>query len=261
VTSTNQTALNCASQFFFPKRNSSAKMRVFCFPHAGGAPSVFFEWAARLGQEFECVCIQLRGRGSRLHEKSHEAIVDIADEIAGNITGYLDVPFVFYGHSFGGVIAFELARRMKREGKQGPAQLFLGAVRPPHLAPPHAPIHALPEREFIDNVQGRYSGIPTAVLREPEILQFFLPALRADFTAYERYAYRREEPLDCPITAFSGANDAVVTSECMSQWRLHTNGPFELAVLPGGHFFLVDSRQELIRLIRLRASAERYRRA
>ena len=161
-------------------------MRVFCFPHAGGAPSVFFEWAVRLGQEFECVCIQLRGRGSRLHEKSHEAIVDIADEIAGNITGYLDVPFVFYGHSFGGVIAFELARRMKREGKQGPAHLFLGAVRPPHLAPPHAPIHALPEREFIDNVQGRYSGIPAAVLREPEILQFFLPALRADFTAYAR---------------------------------------------------------------------------
>lgn len=202
----------------------------------------------------ECVCLQYPGRGPRLREKSHIRIEDLVEEIESDFNQWQDKPFAFYGHSFGGIVAFELARRLCQPGLRGPFHLFAGAARPPHVELPFPPIHGLPDPEFLEQVQARYGGIPAAVLAEPELLELMVPALRADFIAYETYEYTPGDPLRIPITVFGGEEDRVVTVEMLKQWALHTSESFDISVLHDGHFFNGLSAQELARKLRLSLS-------
>jgi medium-chain acyl-[acyl-carrier-protein] hydrolase len=233
---------------------SKAALRLFCFPHAGGAPSVFFGWPELLAPAIDVVWVQQPGRGSRFSEKPHIEVSQIATEIVAEIladgSGWDDLPFCFYGHSLGALVAFETARQLRRRGGSMPIQLMVGAARAPHLERILPPLGHLPEEEFVQEIQSRYSGIPEAVLQQPELLKLFLPVLRADFAAYESYYYAEEGPLPCPITAFSGTADPMVSLESMQAWSRHTNDVFTLHTLVGDHFFVTSERATLVPMIR-----------
>ncbi len=229
--------MNTSADFLVLQPRPYAALRLVCFPHAGGGPSAFFSWPSRLGPEIECVFIQCPGRGQRLREQPLTMVADLVQAIAARLDVFCDKPFAFYGHSFGGLLAFEVARRLRQIGMQVPQRLLVAASRPPHLPLALAPIHRLPESEFIETVQARYGGIPAAILEERDMLRMFLSAMRADFTAYELYRMEPEPRLPIAITAFAGEDDIVVTPASMKEWALHTNHEFELKVLPGGHFF------------------------
>ncbi len=244
------------SQFVVAKPRPNAESRLFCFPHAGAGPVVFFDWAERLGPKIECVCVQYPGRGQRLREEPYIRVEDSVREISEHFFAWLDKPFAFYGHSFGGLVAFELARQLKRLGMPGPHHLFVGASRSPHLDSPHPPLHRLAEQEFVESVQARYGGIPATIYQDPDVLKMFLPAMRADFTAYETYKLQPDCPLNVPITAFAGADDTAVSPEWMREWALHTDAGFDMNVLPGSHFFLTTNGGELVRALRSRIAAD-----
>ncbi len=177
----------------------------------------------------------------RILESPHRSIEEIVAEIVLNFAAIEDRPFAFYGHSLGALIAFETARRLRREGRPEPRHLFVGGARPPHTGPILPRLHGLDEQEFLKGLQSRYSGLPAAILENPEVLALFLPALRADFTAYETHAYRAELPLACPITGFAGERDTLVPADIVAGWEMHTSSVFDLQVLRGGHFFLEES--------------------
>jgi medium-chain acyl-[acyl-carrier-protein] hydrolase len=122
--------------------------------------------------------------------------------------------------------------------------LFVSAHRAPQVPDPDAPIHALPNPEFLQELR-RYNGTPEAVLENAELMQLLLPTLRADFAVVETYAYTPEQPLDCPITAFGGLDDREVSSDELEAWREQTNASFVLKMFPGDHFFL-DSAKPLL---------------
>jgi medium-chain acyl-[acyl-carrier-protein] hydrolase len=241
-------------QFVIARPRIHAGSRLFCFPHAGGGPVAFFDWADRLGADIECVAFQYAGRGNRLRENPHTQVSELVEEIGKRISQE-EKPFTLYGHSFGGIVAFELARWLRRHSYSSPFQLFIGASRAPHLKFPYPPIHHLPEKDFIAAVQTRYGGIPEAILRSQEMLDIFLPAMRADFTAYETYIYQPDEPLHVPIVAFAGADDPAVSLASMQEWRIHTRASFDLRILPGGHFFPAVSGQDLASALQIHIGA------
>lgn len=227
-----------ARWFARPAKAQAEAIRLVCFPHAGGAASFFFDLARRLAPDIECWCVQLPGRGARIAEPPIFSLREMADEIAGALVKERPRGRVaFYGHSFGGVLAYEVALRLGRRGLPQPDHLFTGAAPPPHDLLCGAPVHALPHSELIEAVQARYAGIPTEVLGEPELLRLLLPALRADLAAFETYSHRPEEKLACPITALAGDCDAAAGWERTSGWALYTSGDFENVAVPGGHFF------------------------
>jgi medium-chain acyl-[acyl-carrier-protein] hydrolase len=239
--------------FVSPAHCNPSAWRLFCFPHAGGAASFFFDLARKLAPGVECACVQLPGRGARLGEAPHFSVADIANEVANALAPeMLDKPFAFYGHSFGGVVAFEVIKQLRRDGMPLPEHLFVGAAPPPRNQTHETPLHNLPDREFIDGVQARYAGIPSAVLAEPDILRLLLPAVRADLTAFETYLYQPGDALTCPITAFVGVDDPVAGVERSAGWRPHTSNRFETVVLPGDHFFLRLGSDRLARCLRER---------
>ena len=211
---------------------------------------MFAGWGDALKPEMEVWAAQPRGRGSRFRERLHRSVQEMVEDYLEVLRGHLDRPFAFYGHSLGGLIAFELTRRLEAEGLLKPEHLFIGASAPPVLGLLHPKIHDLPDGTFVDAVQERYSGIPEAVLREPELMDLFLPALKADFAAHETFDRSRVTRVACPITALAGMDDPIIPPAMMEEWSRHTESEFQLLAVPGGHFFLTTSRDEVLSRIR-----------
>jgi len=135
------------------------------------------------------------------------------------------------------LVSFELARQLCRLGLPAPVHMFVSGGRSPSISSPNPPYHQLPNAEFMVELR-RLNGTPEAVLQNAELMQLFLPILRADFAIMETYSYTIEELLDAPISAFCGRKDNEVSCDEVSAWREQTRGRFELHVLPGDHFFL-----------------------
>jgi medium-chain acyl-[acyl-carrier-protein] hydrolase len=145
----------------------------------------------------------------------------------------------------GALLAFELARCGRRRGLAQPLHLVASANRAPQLPDPHPPLYCLPDHELIREMDERYNGIPRTILDNPEMLELFLPAIRADLTILDTYQYGAEPPLACPITVFGGEQDPSVSRAELEPWRVQTTGAFRLHMFAGDHFF-VQSAQELV---------------
>jgi len=238
--------VNPSTWFVNWHNNPSAEARLFLFPYAGGGPAVFGKWAADLPDTFEMWTVHYPGRGSRHNEPPIKQIDSLAEQLSHAILSQLDKPFIFFGHSLGGLVAFELTRQLRQQNLPRPTILFVSACGAPHLPDPHAPIHALPEAEFLKSLE-QLNGIPPEILHQPEVMQLLLPIVRADFEAIEGYVYSAEVPaLDCPIVAFGGLDDPRVSRERIEGWALHTVSPFKSQYFPGDHFFLNTAREAVI---------------
>lgn len=222
------------------------QLRLFCFPYAGGAASVYRTWPAGLPAPVELCPIQLPGRGSRFREAPFRLIGDLVSAAANALGPSLDLPFAFFGHSMGALVAFELTRELRRRGGPMPALLAVSGHPAPQRPDPDAPIGHLQDAEFLHELRTRYDGIPPEVLAEEELLQLLLPALRADILVMESYSYRDEPPLGCPISCYGGEEDGHVAREDLDAWREQTSEHCAVRLFPGGHFFVESARDAVL---------------
>jgi surfactin synthase thioesterase subunit len=239
-----------ATRFLRVATASHAQARLFCFPFAGGSAAVFAGWEKKLGPEIEVWAAQPRGRGMRFSEPLHQSVAEMVQDYLQVLHAYLDLPFAFYGHSFGALLALELTQQLWVDGLPLPGHLFIGASAPPVAGLIHPRISHLSDEGFVTAVQERYAGIPESVLKESELMEIFLPALKADFSAYETFDRNCVTQVRCPITALAGSDDAVIAPDVMQEWRRHTEISFDLRIIPGDHFFLSTSGELVLSTIR-----------
>jgi medium-chain acyl-[acyl-carrier-protein] hydrolase len=219
------------------KPRPKTRLRLFCFPYAGAGSLIFRTWPDGLPADVEVCPVQFPGRGTRLTERPFTQLAPLVELLAQALAPFLDKPFAFFGHSLGALVSFELARRVRRQYGLHPARLFVSAGRAPQIPHRAAPIHGLPEREFLAELR-RLNGTPGDLLDHEEFMAIMLPLLRADFAVYETYVYSTEPPLSCPISAFGGMQDQRVNESELEAWRAQTDASFSLRMFPGDHFFL-----------------------
>ncbi len=220
-----------------PRPRPAARLRLFCFSCAGGSAQVFVPWADGLPPTVEVCPVELPGHGRRFTETPFRRLPDLVEGLVKGLGVYLDRPFALFGHSLGALVAFELARGLRRLGRELPVQLFVSAYQAPHLDNPEATTYKLPDRALVAKIQ-RLGGTPPQVLQEPELIDLILPVLRADFELLGTYRYGAEPALDCPIGAFGGLSDRIANRERLAAWQNHTSTDFTLQMFPGDHFFL-----------------------
>ncbi len=225
-----------------------SRVRLFCLPYAGGGATVFRGWSAALPADVEVCPIQLPGREQRFREQPITNIATMVDVLASALEGHLDIPFAFFGHSMGASIAYETARRLLTTCSRAPRVLLISGRQAPHLPPVRPPIHHLPDDAFVEKIR-ELNGTPSEVLEHPELLQFLMPQLRADFKLAETYRELDGPRLTCPVVAFGGWEDDQVPPEQVEAWRESTSGPFILHMLSGDHFFVTSEREHLLSLI------------
>ena len=226
-----------------------ARLRLFCFPYAGAGSSTFNSWYRSLPAEIELHLVHIPGRDKRFAESPSTNLMSLAGSIAEGIYPFLDKPFAFYGHSMGGLLSFEVARRLRDQYSVHPVHLFISSHRAPQLPDPGPELHHLPDEELLQEVQVLYGALPEIVLQDPEILRLFLPIMRADFAMIESYRYEPGAPLQCPITVFGGIQDGAVNQEELAAWHEQTVVQFEMQMFEGDHFFIQAKRAEILRAI------------
>lgn len=234
----------------FSRPVPDAKLRLFCFPYAGGSSVTYRAWPLGLPADVEVCAIQLPGHGNRLHEPLFDRLTPLLDDLAPKLIPYLNKPFVFFGHSMGALIAFELTRRLRRDYARMPQHLFISGHRPALTRDVKKRTFDLPEAEFIQELV-RLNGTPTEVLENPELLEVMIPILRTDFAIAQTYEYVEEPPLECDLTALGGISDVSVTREHLEVWKTHTSANFKLRMFLGDHFYLHTARTSLLQTIAL----------
>jgi len=221
------------------------QIRLFCFPYAGGGASVYRGWKTALPPAVGVYPVQLPGRENRMAEPALCDMGELVPAIAAGIAGQIDRPFVLFGHSMGARIAFELARHLRQHRGVQPCHLIVAGSRAAHMREPQ-PLHHLPPDEFVQELR-RFSATPEELLQHKELMELFLPTLRADFTVDETYVCAEAAPLDCPITAFGGTEDAEAGQNELAAWASYTRAEFSLEMIPGDHFFLRTNGVPLLR--------------
>ncbi len=156
-----------------------------------------------------------------------------------------DLPFAFFGHSLGALVAYEVAQALQQDKRPSPYTLFVSGRSAPHLPVLSEKIAHLTDDDFVVALQARYGAIPTVIRDNPKLLQIFLPTMRADFTLVETHCYQQTDKLTCPIVAFGGADD-YVTEERLVAWGELTSADLHHHIFPGGHFYLEEQRTALL---------------
>ena len=227
---------------------ASPRLRLFCCPFAGGGASAYLPWLKSLPEGVEVCPVQLPGREGRRQEVAFDRVQPLVEALAQDLLPLFNVPFAFFGHSMGSLISFELALELRRRGMALPVHLFASGHRAPQCPDPDPPMHDLPEPEFIKRM-GELNGTPKEVMENLDLVRLFIPLLRRDAALCETYNHTAQAPLECSITAYGGLADPKATREELEAWKPHTARGFALQMFPGDHFFLLQDRQPLLRVL------------
>lgn len=221
-----------------------AALRLFCFPHAGAGGAIFLDWARLLPEWIELVGVQLPGRGQRARETPLDSVGALVAELARALEGQRDLPWLFFGHSFGAALAYELARALRAHGDERLRGLVVSGCPAPHLALKRdVLLHELPRERFLAEL-ARLDGIPAEALTDRKLQELIEPPLRADVKARELWTRDTvvrgrpaEPPLALPLQALGGDADGFVSRAALEAWGAYTSAPREVLLFEGGHFY------------------------
>lgn len=234
-----------ASLFVTPEVRPAAKVRLICFPFAGGDINAYLPWLSRLDPHLELVIVQLPGRGKRAKERPVTRMDLLVDELFGNMLTKLDKPFAFFGHSMGGKIAYELAKRLHRDMLPLPELFVASGSGSPCLPRRGAPLHRLADARFKEKIR-ELSGVPQPVLENEELMAFLLPILKADFKLVESYAGKYQAPLPSRLVILGGEEDTFVARDDLLAWRDLFVKTESVRLFEGGHFFINHHSHDIV---------------
>lgn len=226
--------------FKIPRPVRNPKLRLFCFPYAGGSAITYFPWASQLNEDIELIAIQPPGRSNRMAEVAYRDMNLLVDDLAENIRSFLDVPFIFFGHSLGSRVAFELALRLKSKGLPTPTQFFASGSGAPHIAWKQKQIFDLPDEDFLIELK-KLDGTPEEVLKNKDLMKLLLPLLRADFEMADTHICKATK-LACPIYVFAGYEDHEIQEKNLKAWEELTEHETDVQYVSGNHFFIEKNK-------------------
>lgn len=235
------TVIDAASRWIpLRARTQSDAVLLFCLPHAGAGTSAFRAWPDGL-PGVTVLPVQPPGRESRLREAPYERMEPLVGELATIMLAVAGTrPYAVYGHSLGALVAFETLREVRRLGGSEPVHLFVsGCVAPQYTDNDGPSVAKAPLADLVRKLR-ELGGTPEWLLSDRTVLEMILPAVRADLSVKESYAYRPEQPLAVPVTVIASTRDPQAPHELQGRWRDQTTAAFRLYTLAGGHFAVFE---------------------
>lgn len=225
-----------------------AQIRIACFPHAGGSASCYASFSRILAPDIDVLAVQYPGRQDRQGESGIPSVIGLADEIQRALAPWTDRPLVLFGHSMGGLVAFEVARRLE----QNLGIVLCGVVTSALQAPSICQGRGLSKLDDDDIIlELRKINISQAkALESAELARIAIPPLRNDYLAIEAYTCEIDAVIDAPILAMMGAADPYTVVAKVQTWRAHTLGRFDFRIFPGSHFFVEEHLAEVCSAVR-----------
>jgi surfactin synthase thioesterase subunit len=216
------------------------KLRLFCLPYAGGGTATYRAWQKAVCEGIEVCPVRLPGREMRIKDKPIEERGMMVHSIVAALIPVLAQPYVLFGHSMGGLLAYLVACEIRDRRLPLPSHLFVSARPAPRIVRNvlSKPVSRLSDAEFIQELAATVNSSLMGFSAESELLALVLPTLRSDFQLLEGYFYVPREPLPFPITALGGTSDPTVSEADLRPWAECTTATFSLQMLEGDHFFV-----------------------
>ncbi|AMB85730.1 thioesterase [Pseudomonas agarici] len=227
--------------------STSLNLRLFCLPYSGASAVVYSRWRRNLPEWLQVCPLELPGRGKRMDEPLQNDIARLAEQLADEIGAELERPYALFGHSLGGLLAFELAHALRERGLPAPLALFTSATAGPARRDVSEYAEAKTDEQLITRLR-ELQGTTQEALADQELMRLTLPILRADFLLCGSFRYGVRDPLALPIHVFGGKQDSVRVDELLD-WQEETTGGFSLDMFEGHHFYLIDQQAALLRLL------------
>ena len=228
--------------------NTVKKLNFISIPYAGGNSFSFKNFGKHLEPYFNCVFLELPGRGRRAKEQLLDNIQAMVDDLYQQIRPYLSENFVLYGHSMGGILGNELIHKIQSQGANTPLLFVVTGCQAPQFRQRKIVLHQLDDTEFQHELQ-KLGGFPDAILQEQELMSFLLPILRADIKALEIYQYKQANRHSTPITLITGDQEELNEDQILG-WKEETTGRFQSYVFKGNHFFIYNQLEALTNQVR-----------
>lgn len=227
-----------------------SKIKLFCFPYAGGSAIIYNIWKQYLDSRIEFVPIELAGRGKRINEPLYTGVPAVIEDVYEIIVKMInDNPYALFGHSMGGMISYQLCQKLRERGHHPPAHVFFSGRSAPHVKrPDEMKYHLMGDEEFKKEVIN-LGGTPPEFFEYPELLEVFLPLLKNDFKLAEEEIHNGEiHALDSNISVFLGKDEDLTSEQC-DGWKKHTKKLCSIHYFEGGHFFLHEETEQIVKLI------------
>ena len=224
------------------------KLNLFGFPFAGGGADCYRDWIVEFDSHIQFCPVEYPGRARRWSEPLLHSMDDLAEAALAALQPWLDTPFAFFGHSMGGQLAYELARRLCLRDEATPVAVFVSSWPAAHIGMKPPTKYLLDDLAFIDFLR-TLEGTPEEVLNCPELLELMLPIIRNDFRLVETWIHPGGPPLPCPIHAFGGDRDPQVLQDELEAWHQYSGTGVTLELFEGGHFYLSQHRKTVCRRI------------
>ncbi|MFJ3463658.1 thioesterase II family protein [Achromobacter spanius] len=219
-------------------------IRLLCLPYAGASATIYARWRVRTPDWLEIAPVELPGRGARGDEPPVTDLRVLARRLAAELGPKLRQPYALFGHSLGALLAYELAHALRDAQAPAPLALFAGGSRAPGLRATAGDVQSLTDAELIERLRA-LNGTPQAALESAEIMQCFLPVVRADFQMCDGYAPVTRDVLDFPLHVLGGSRDDIGQDELLA-WHAETRCPSSLAMFEGDHFFIHTHEDEVL---------------
>ncbi|MBY0596366.1 MULTISPECIES: thioesterase II family protein [Bacillus] len=224
-------------------------MKLFCLPYAGSSSTIFSSWKRFLDKSLELVALELPGHGTRMAEPLLHDVLTVVEDLYLQVQPHLsyDEEFAIFGHSMGSLLAYELQRKIKDEKKKEPVHVFFSGRFPPHIAEKKV-FHQLPDNELKEAIINM-GGVPEEYRRNHQILDFFIPVLRADFQLLETYKCQAVHSVQCDISIFYGKHDLPSVLFDLDEWGQYTKSHCRFYEFNGDHFFINQLPEEVVSYI------------
>ena len=212
---------------------------LFCIPHAGGNSAYYAQFAEFFPDFIRVVPLDLPGKGRRCREPLLASMESLSRDLLEQMRPTAQAtPYAIFGHSMGGLLAFECARLACAEARPLPKSVFISAAATPDKVRTgmDRPISELQPGELWEYVM-RMGGTPPGVALSAEFKKYMEPMLLADFSALENWQPAPCEPLPVPIHAYVG-NDDTVTEHEAKLWQQFSSMDGTVRSFSGGHFYL-----------------------
>jgi surfactin synthase thioesterase subunit len=220
------------------------KPLMVCLPFAGGGASIYTGWKQALSEYVEVSPIFLPGREIRSNEIPIDNMYLLINELVSYWKFCEYIPDVVFGHSMGAAIAYELCAALQSNGMPIPSLLIISGHASPHAKIPYS-FHQLEDHLFIKSIHA-LGGLDSEIINSPELIEYLLPILRADFTLIETWKPSGILLSNTEIWVISGSQDEQASLDKMSGWSQYSSRPISSIKIQGNHFFIHKQRTELL---------------